>query len=280
STYAYKKYKNEPYLEVTSNFNIGESNGGYIRDIVISTNCDFVKMYHNNQLVQTFTIDDYQRNGTFKVKDLIGDLLINKHGLSVDRSNYLKQIIEEVLKYDGIISDKIIAKYGKDDVNEAWNYYGKYVSNWGSKVTPYYFEGYKNNKKVVSLYKGPQYLSHINVTLSTNTLISSDTYDVCKVSLQAIGNLNNRVDYAFNAFKVETSNNLEIMGNKYMALIAGSYSFYVRNLKDEGEAWIKICFDNAKDLLIKLEIRKDENKQYEKISKYCNSSSYVIRMHK
>ncbi|MCI5745851.1 MAG: glycoside hydrolase family 2 protein, partial [Erysipelotrichaceae bacterium] len=46
STYAYKKYKNEPYLEVTSNFNIGESNGGYIRDIVISTNCDFVKMYH------------------------------------------------------------------------------------------------------------------------------------------------------------------------------------------------------------------------------------------
>lgn len=258
AAYPYMVYKDTPFLEVTSNCNIGEHNGGYVRSFAIMTNCDTVKMYHNDRLVNTFKVNDVANDGSFlvNVDDLIGNLLIDCEGLSLDESNKMKVIINEVLGFDGIIRKETTDKYGEAETKRAWNYYGKHISNWGSRATPYLFEGYKNGELVCKMYKGPQHLDHIKVTTSTNELLTKDSYDVCKVTLEAIGNLGNRVDYAFDSFKIETSDNLEIIGDSIISLIGGVRSFYVKSLTKSGIGEIKIVSDKYKFDTIKLEIKQ------------------------
>ena len=240
SAYPYMIYGNEPFLEVTSNFNIGESNGGYIRRFAIMTNCDEVKMYHNDMLIQTFKINDFKTQGCFEVDDLIGNLLIDCDNLSEKQSTLYKEIIKDVLKYDGIIRKETTDKYGEEETKKAWNYYGKYVSNWGSKATPYLFEGYKDGKLVTFKHKGFQHLKEIKVSVSTDTLTTSRSYDTCKITLEAIGSLNNRVDYAFDAFKIDVNENLEVIGDDIISLIGGVRSFYVKSKVKEGKGIINI----------------------------------------
>lgn len=240
SAYPYMIYGNEPFLEVTSNFNIGESNGGYIRRFAIMTNCDEVKMYHNDMLIQTFIINDFKTQGCFEVDDLIGNLLIDCDNLSEKQSTLYKEIIKDVLKYDGIIRKETTDKYGEEETKKAWNYYGKYVSNWGSKATPYLFEGYKDGKLVTFKHKGFQHLKEIKVSVSTDTLTTSRSYDTCKITLEAIGSLNNRVDYAFDAFKIDVNENLEVIGDDIISLIGGVRSFYVKSKVKEGKGIINI----------------------------------------
>ncbi|MGM9969244.1 MAG: glycoside hydrolase family 2 protein [Anaeroplasma sp.] len=268
AAYPYMTYQKEPFLEVTSNCNIGEHNGGYIRGFAIMTNCDLVKMYHNNILVNSFEINDFKNDGAFlvDVNNLIGDLLIKCEGLTKTESDKMKMIINEVLSYDGIIRKETTDKYGIELTKKAWNYYGKHISNWGSRAIPYVFEGYKNNKLVCKLQKGPQSLDHIAITISTNILCTKESYDVCKVTLEAIGSLGNRVDYSFDSFKIEVNNSLEIIGDSIISLIAGVRSFYVKSKIKNGIGEIKILSDKFTFEPIKLEIKEIqiEEESYEK----------------
>lgn len=257
ASYPYRVFTDKPFLEVTSNMNIGEHNGGYIRKIAIMTNCDKVEMYHNDILVNTFEVKDIHNDSTIVlgINELMGDLLITQEGMTLDESNKVKEIVNKILDFDGIIRKEIIDEYTFEVANKAWNYYGKYISNWGSHPTPYLFKGYNDDKLVINMYKGPQYLDHIKVTTSSNELITTDSYDVCKVTLEAIGSLGNRVDYCFDTFKIEVSEELEVIGDSLIALIGGVRSFYVKSKVRNGIGTINISSDRHKIESIKLNIR-------------------------
>lgn len=240
AAFPYMVYQDEPFLEITCSFNIGEYNGGYIKEFAIITNCDEVKMYHGDMFVKSFVINDFKNEGFINVTDLICDLLITNENMSLSESNKTKEIIKEVLSYDGVIRKETTDKYGVLETETAWNYYGKYVANWGSRVYPYRFEGYKNNKLVLTKYRGNQYIKDIKVSLSSDTLYTKKSYDVCKITLEAIGSLNNRVEYAFDSFKVEVSDNLEVIGDDLISLSNGIRSFYVKSKAKKGNGIINI----------------------------------------
>lgn len=257
AAYSYMVYQKKPFLEVTCNFNIGEYNGGFIKRFLIISNCDEVKMYHNNILINSYIIKNFAVDGYIEVTDLINDLLIRCEGIDLKTSNLYKEIIKEILSYDGVVRQETINKYGQDNTTIAWNYYGKYVANWGNKATPYYFEGYKDHKLVISKYKGYQYFKEIKVTTSSDTLHTFKSYDVVKITLEAIGSLNNRVEYAFDSFAISTSENLELIGDKYQSLINGIRSFYVKSNALSGEGYVKIDMDRFKIPPIKIMIKND-----------------------
>ncbi len=246
ASYPYMVYKPAPFLEVSSNFNIGEHNGGYIREVAMFTNCDVVKMYHQDKLINTFDIKKYGKSFLLTVDELLGDILIKYENESLEDDRKIKEAIKYMLKFDGVTRKEITDKYDVTLINKAWNYYGKYISNWGSRASAYLFEGYINNKKVIEKYKGPQSLDYIKVTTSTTTLNTKIAYDVCKITLEAIGTLGNRVDYAFDSFKISTNENLEIIGDSIISLIGGVRSFYVKTKTLEGTGIIKIESDQHK----------------------------------
>ena len=257
SAYPYMSKSKKPFLEVTSNFNIGEYDGGFIRYFAIITNCDKVEMYHNDFKISTFDNLSGDFNGCIKVDDLIGDSLIKLENLSVEKSNYIKEIIRELIKWDMIARDHIIEKYGNEDVDLAINYFGKYVANWGSHPTPYTFIGYKDNKEVIKLIKGPQHIDHLDVKISSDVLHTKRSYDVTKVTIEAIGNLNSRCDYAFDSFLIKTSSNLKVIGDDIVTLNSGIRSIYVKTLEKEGEGEIKIISPRFKEVTIKVKICND-----------------------
>lgn len=254
AAYPYMTYKKEPFLEITSNFNIGEHNGGYFRNFAIMTNCDCVKMYHNNILVNTFNVID--RCFMVNVEMMLKNILLEVEGLSFETATKYIDNINAILKYDGIVTNEVIKEFGLEQSWKAFGLYGKYVSNWGSRATAYKFEGYQNNELVKTIYKGPQYLDYIKLSVSTNELITKDSYDVCKITLEAIGNLGNRVDYAFDSFKIETNSDIEIIGDSIISLIGGVRSFYVKSKVKNGLGKVNIINDKYKFDTIILQIKE------------------------
>ncbi len=240
AAYPYMVYQDKPFLEITSNLNIGEYNGGYIREFALMTNCDTVKMYHNGILVNTFDNKNKENCLLVKADEIMGDILITQEGMTKEESDYIKKVFMDILQYDGILRPDIIEKYGEAEAKKAWNYYGKYISNWGSRASAYTFEGYNNDIKVIEIKKGPQFLKEIKVTTSTTELNTSRSYDTCKITLEAIGSLGNRVDYAFDSFKLEVSDELEIIGDEVISLIGGARSFYVKSKVKNGIGTIYI----------------------------------------
>ena len=252
AAYPYLTYNPKPFLEVTSDFSIGEYDGSYMREVLIFSNCDYVKMYHNNKLVNTFKMEDNYK--LVKSVDLIGNLLIDEENISKDEDTKIKECILEIFKYNGVIRDDVISKYGKEFAAYAWNLYGKYVANWGSKATPYTFEGYKDGNKVITIQKGPQKLNHLDIKVDGKTLYTENSYDVCAITLTAISNLNNKLDYAFDTFKIECSDNLEIIGDTIVSLIAGVRTIYVKTKALSGEGEIRILSDRFEIKPIKVQI--------------------------
>lgn len=238
SSYPYKTLGKEPFLEVTSNFNIGEHNGGYIKEFAIFTNCTKVMMYHNDFLVQTFDNLNKPFDGCIKVDDLFGDILVKLENKTISESNHLKEVLKELLKYDGITREEVLAKYSQEDINECWKYFGKYIANWGSHPTPYTFKGYIDDKLVLEKVKGPQHLDHLDIKFSSDKMYTKQSYDVIRLTVEAIGSLGNRCDYATDAFIVETSNNLEVIGDDVVALVGGVRSIYIKSKAKYGNGKI------------------------------------------
>ena len=259
AAYPYMIHGTKPFLEISSNLNIGEHNGGYIRSIAIFTNLDEVKMYHNKILVNTFKINNFPVDGCIKVSasDLLGNILEEVEYYNKKDSLLIKQIVEEILSNDGIIRQNILEKYGEEITYKAWNLYGKYVSNWGSKASAYKFEGYKNGIKVKEIFKGPQYFDHYEIDISNTTLLTEESYDVTKITIMAVGNLGNKIDYCFDALNIETSSNLEVIGGNLVSLIGGSLSVYIKSREKEGRGIIKI--NNSKGLIKEFEVILKEN---------------------
>ena len=257
SAYPYMTKSKKPFLEVTSNFNIGDHDGGYIRYFAIMTNCDKVEMYHNDFLVSTFDNLEGEFNGCFKVDDLIGNSLIAFEKMSKKDSDEAKKIISELLEYDMIARDFIVEKYGFEKVNHCIELFGKYVSNWGSHPTPYHFVGYKNGKEVVRITRGPQHFDHIKVSVSNKTLHTKRSYDVTRITLEAIGNLGSRCDYAFDAFEVRTSDNLKVIGDNLIYLNSGVRSVYIKTMKKSGKGSVEFISSRFKPIKIELDIIED-----------------------
>ena len=254
SAYPYMTKSNKPFLEVTSNFNIGEYNGGYLREFAIMTNCDKVDIYHNDILINSFENLKGDFNGCIKVDDLLGNQLIKFEGKTLEESNLFKEVLKELLKWDGIYRKEIEAKYDKKLVDECWKYFGKYVANWGSHPTPYYFKGYKDNELVCEVVKGPQAIDYIDVKAASNTLYTKRSYDTTRVTLEAIGTLGNRVDFSFDSFLIETNEALEVIGDNIISLNAGIRSFYVRSKVKSGIGIINIKSKRFGNIELKLNI--------------------------
>ena len=257
SAYPYMTKSSKPFLEVTSNFNIGEHDGGYIRYFAIMTNCDKVEMYHNNFKVSTFNNLSGDFNGCFKVDDLLGDILIKLENKTKEESDHLKEVLRDLLEYDMIQRDFIVEKWGKKDVEEAYQLFGKYVSNWGSHPTPYTFVGYIDNQKVIETTKGNQHFDYINVEMSSNTMHTKRSYDVVKITLEMIGNLGNRCEFAFDSFLVKTSPNIKVIGDDIFSLNSGIRSFYIKSLEKTGKGKIEIISPRFGKIELEVDLIED-----------------------
>ena len=182
----------EPFLEVSTTFDIGEHPAGNRGKAYIYTNCDSVRMYKNDIFIKEYTHRDsaYKnlKNAPILIDDYVGDQMKEKEGFS-DRQN---SIVKEALNY--------IAMYGMNNIpakiklrlveamavycmkfEDAYRLYNQYIGNWGGSSVRFVFEGYKDGKKVKTLTKTTFARLHLEIRCSSMTLNEKDTYDAAAV---------------------------------------------------------------------------------------------------
>ncbi len=237
-----------PYLEISTNFNIGEYPKGFIEDALIFSNCEEVFVYRNEMLIGSLSHDQnypYLKYPPFQM-DWFGDLLIKNEGLTKEKSDLIKKIYKSVVIFGQHHLPKDILNLIQDssDIHLAYQMYGKYVANWGTKSISYTFKGYNNKTLVISKTRGNDYKSMLRIQTDTTNLFLGNTYDVTRITVEAVNEHQDRLIFANDAFMVETDKLLSVIGEKNLSLIGGIRSFFVKTNQIEGLSTIQIQHRN------------------------------------
>lgn len=230
AAHIYLSQQDTPHLAVLNSTDIGDYDAGYIDQLVIATNCEYVEVYQNDRFIGQFYPDIKQfphlKHPPIMIDDFYGDAY-EALGLSKEKIKQLKMMAADVAKRGGL--DKLTTNdtYDAADVRLAWQMYGRYVANWGSESFTYTIRGHLK-EQVIEKVLGPYRDYHIEVRLHEPVITLLDTYDVCKIDVQAIDNLGNIKPYAFDVFMIETQGAIELIGESSVSLIGGQRAIWVR----------------------------------------------------
>lgn len=250
---AYASQKGEPYMEVLSMMHIGERAHSELKEVIVSTNLDAVRVYKNDLLIGTYTrkVTSYPDlpYPPIVIKDFIGRQIHDHECFSEKDATIIKNILLKTLE-NGLkmsLSTKlkmgyILLKY-KMKYEDAVRLYTTYIGGWGDRAKVYRFEGLKDNQVMVTRLKGYEDHYGLKVSVDTNDLVIDKTYDVARVTVELVNGFGERAYYTSEVIEVETSDHIEMIGPHKIALQGGIQSFWVKT-KTTGKADITITSEH------------------------------------
>lgn len=256
--------KKEPYLEVLSNMAPGEYPRSVIQEVVVATNCDYVKVYFNEELINTYYGDwqlyKYLPHPPVIITDFIGSRL-EEHGRFSKRiARRLKKVLLSYNKHGFAMPllDKIrmgsLFLFHHFTMEEAAELYEKYLGSWGEELGKYRFEGYIGDELKITKEKGQSSHFELKAKLDHDELLHQDTYDVTRIVVSLEDEFGNPYPTANFPVQIKTSANLEVIGPSIISLSGGSEGFYVKTLK-KGPAKVTISAHGFEDILLKIDIK-------------------------
>ena len=265
--YASQNKDIDPVLEISSSMDIGEHPAGNRGEIYILTNCDSVKMYKDDIFIKEYTKDD----STYKnmiappilIDDFIGDQMKEGEGFS-DRQN---KIVKDALNFSAVYGmenmplrmkltmAEAMTRY-KMKFDDAYMLFGKYIGNWGGKVTKFRFDGIKNGEVVKTVIKSAMTESKLIVDVSSNELIEDATYDVTAIRIKVTDENGNVLSFYNKPAVIETSGPVEILGPALADINGGMGGVYIRSTGVSGKATVKITLpDQNLTSVVELDVR-------------------------
>ena len=229
----------EPFLELSSTFDIGEHPAGNRGRTYLYTNCDSVKMYKNGLFIKEYTHRDsgyrHLKNAPILLDDFIGDQMKKNEGFTA-RQN---KIVKEALNYIGIygmnnIPPKIKMRLAEAmavyhmKFEDAYMLFGKYIGNWGGTSLEFVFEGYKDGKLVKTVTKSAFRKLHLNIICSSQKLIEKDTYDVASVRITVCDQSGNIQPFFCDSLPLKIEGAGGIIGPSRARINGGMGGTYVR----------------------------------------------------
>ncbi|MCR4566551.1 MAG: glycoside hydrolase family 2 protein, partial [Pseudobutyrivibrio sp.] len=142
--------ENEPVLEVTSSFEIGEHPACVIGKSYIITNADSVKMYKNDMLIKEYfpenTTYENLKHGPILIDDFVGDAVEKDGRYKKGQAKLIKTALNEFSLNGFKMKRKLLGTVVKlmflyrMKSSEAMGIYNKFVGNWGGEAREYKFE--------------------------------------------------------------------------------------------------------------------------------------------
>ena len=242
-----------PVLEVLSNMKPGDVPEAIFNDIYVATNCDYVELYKNDELV-TKLLPKHDKFKCLKHPPILLDDIV---GLTFNEDKFPKKIhlkIARMFSYAAMhgfnhlpLKMKLylawcMVRY-KMNYTDLVGYWNKYVGAWGGMAKTYKFVGYKDGKKVKEIELGPSNEFDLEVIPSKLVLENKDTYDTIKINLRHIDSHNSLMQYSQRIIKVETSGPIQLVGPNLQTLVGGQLTLYINSLNMSGDASVKISMD-------------------------------------
>lgn len=237
--YAYASQKDKDImLHVASTLNRGDYAKSELKDFYIFTNCEYVKMFKNDDYVGTYFPDygDFPnlKHPPIKVDDFIGQILERKEQMKAKDSESLKRIMMQAINdnYKLTLMNKIkclfIMRKYRRPVTDVYSLFIKYVIGESNKDFIYRFDGYTNENVVKSVtindVKDVQYA----VVSDKDVLFIGDTYDVTRIVIRATDQDNNVLPYAFTPIHIDVEGGIDLIGPKDISLLGGSIAFWIK----------------------------------------------------
>lgn len=249
TSYTYASQRKEPFLELNTNMKQGDYPANDIPRIVAFTNCDYIKLYRNDEFIREFHRNNEYPNVPFApifIDDLIGNKILENESFKKRDANIIKEILLNVTENGlSVLSLKQKLQFlwmsAKHRLNfDKWvDMYGTYKGNWGAEITEYRVDGYINGEVVVSrLYNARTNVS-FDINLSNTSITDGDTYEVIQLRIQAVDRNGLKVPYLFTHVDVSDGDCHTVI-TKNKTMITGQYSCYVKSNGKSGNSVINI----------------------------------------
>lgn len=240
----------EPVIHVASSMSIGEYAGGFLQEINVFTNCDEIKLFNNDTFIRSYyTNRDRYKHLPFPpivINDFIGDRIDEEEGFAKKDGALVKRLLMKANQTGGKLNfinnlqlGWVLLKYKLSPL-DAENLYTKYFGGWGDEATSYTVEGYRNGQRIKSVTKGQIFKPTLVCNLDSELLIEDETYDVTRVIVRMVDEYGNDIHYANDAFTIEVSEHIDVIGPKTIGLIGGSIGFWVKTTGVYGDGNLKI----------------------------------------
>lgn len=267
AAYAYKiQNPDKPVLYVASDMMAGDYKEFKLPEIVIFTNCDYIKLYKNEVFIGDF-YPDFENYPNLPypplfVNDLIGESLIENENYDKKTAKRISNILKDYnlngmnlsfinkLNFARLTMSK---KFSNDDV---FYLFEKYIAHQYSAPIEFKFEGYVDDEKVIEIKKGHTTSTQLTTNISHSTLLHNATYDVSRIVVDMVDQNNNRLPYTNENIEIETSKHLKLIGPSNLNIKAGSASFYVKTTGKTGKAEVKIKPNNHPVITLKINVKK------------------------
>lgn len=132
--------------------------------------------------------------------------------------------------------------------------YNRYVGDWGGQSMVYKLEAIKDGKVVKTLVREPVQKVQYQITVSSQKLKETHTYDVAAVRIQAVDENGNLLPYFQEPVQLKCEGALEIIGPDIISLQGGMGGTYVKTIGKTGSGKLMISNRQAGTREITFEI--------------------------
>ena len=258
TSYIYASQQDKfPVLKLLTNMKPGDFPAAIFNTIYVATNCDYIELYNNGELVNKFypkkdKIFSHLKHPLIVIDDLVGDTFKEKKfGPKISKKIAKALSFAAIHGFNSLtIKLKILLAYVmvryKVNYDELVHYWNKYVGTWGGKAKTFLIKGYKDGQVVKEEEFGPSTSFDLRVTCLKNELVNEDTYDTTRIKLEHIDNHHNVCEYSNRVIKVSTSGPIELIGPSEVSLLGGQLSIYIKSKNEKGQGKVFIQMDDIK----------------------------------
>lgn len=262
--YLYAAQQEEyPVLELSSSMDIGEHPAGLIGDIYAITNADSVRMFKNDRFVAEFTGSPYENmpHGPILIDDFVGNQLVEDGAVPKYAAPTVKEILLAANRYGlQTLPQEILEQMQQCEEQfgitetDFMALYGRYIGNWGQKVTRYRFEAIKDGKVVSVITRQPMKQVQLRLNPSHTNLTERHTYDVAAVRIEARSDSGNLLPFYQEPVQLTVTGDIALIGPSLISLKGGMGGTYVKSLGREGQGTLTVSAPGAPDVIIDFQV--------------------------
>ena len=268
-----------PVLEIAGNMLNGDYDAAQFGAVYLLTNCDYVKLYKNDELLNQF----YPAREAFPhlpfapiiLDDFIGEQLHNEGRFSANDSQSLRELFRLITRYG---ADKlslvnklkglwVMKKNGLSE-QDMVDLFIRYIGSWGEAAVNYRIEGYRDDKRVITKYRGQGKQPRLVVQADNTQLVQSHTYDVTRIQVQCLDEFANQLNYEHSPITISVTGAAQLIGPQQVSLVAGATAFWIRTIGCEGDIIVDVTSPRFGKHQIKL------NAHIEPIHNITNTASF------
>ena len=251
ASYAYRSEQDlEPVLQLSSYMNNGDCSEGFLDKVYAFTNCDYIKLYRNNEYINTFypakKLYQNLKHPPIIIDDFIGQMIEKHEGFSRRDSELCKKILKVASRRGANLpliwklkTFYLLKKYHLRYEDGVKLFY-KYLGGWGSKNVSFRFEGYQGDNKVKVVVRENNTSFDYVLEMNRKSLEIESTYDAVRVVIKKVNQNGEILPYSFDPLKIDVKGAIDLIGPNVISMQGGAIAFWVKTNGTKGIGTITV----------------------------------------